>query len=259
MNTLWIQKAISAASNVPAAMAASRAYPRYQFRHGVNYDVAVIGGGVVGCTAAYLLKAAGKRVALIEGRTIGIGATANSTAELTALQGQVYSLIANKHDRKTARLYYEMNQEAIDFVKDLVKEHKLDCDLEVRAHTLWTSNPGEHPAIRNEYELCQRLSIDCQLRDSQSLLQELPESLRPHIGLEFPNQAQFNPYKYCTSLCKLIATNVGKTYEIRCSSFYFSHSSKFLVLFYKRRPWLRNSIYTRCNDRSTTVHIRCSL
>jgi glycine/D-amino acid oxidase-like deaminating enzyme len=212
MNTLWIPKTMSSAVGGTSAAIASRVYPRYQYRHGVNYDVAVIGAGVVGCTAAYLLKAAGKRVALIEGRTIGIGATANSTAEITSLQGQVYSLIAQKHDRKTARLYYEMNQEAVNFVKTLVREQKIDCDLEERSHILWTSNPAGHSVIRNEYDLCQRLDIDSQLRDSQSLIQELSESLHPQLGLEFPNQAQFNPYKYCSALCKMIATNAGETF-----------------------------------------------
>ncbi len=216
MNLLWIPNRIAATT----AAGASQIYPKYQYRHGVSYDVAVIGAGVVGCTAAYLLKSAGKRVALIEGRTVGTGATANSTAEVTSLQGQVYSLIATKHDRNYARLYYDMNQQAIQFTKNLIRDQKLDCDLEDRAHILWTSNPAGHSIIRNEYDLCQRLFIDCKLKDQQSLIQEMPESLHPQIGLEFPDQAQFNPYKYCTELCRIMATNTSKKYPVLLKMIY---------------------------------------
>jgi NADPH-dependent 2,4-dienoyl-CoA reductase/sulfur reductase-like enzyme len=38
-----------------------------------HYDVCIVGGGIVGCSVAYMLKNAGKKVCLIEGRNIGGG------------------------------------------------------------------------------------------------------------------------------------------------------------------------------------------
>src|SRR5688572_5024121 len=46
-------------------------------------DVAVVGGGITGVTAALLLKLAGKKVALLEARRIGSGVTSGTTGHLT--------------------------------------------------------------------------------------------------------------------------------------------------------------------------------
>lgn len=56
-----------------------------------RYDVAVIGGGVVGLLAAYTLSQdLGKRVILLEARDIGGGTTGFSTAKLTSQHGLIY-------------------------------------------------------------------------------------------------------------------------------------------------------------------------
>jgi glycine/D-amino acid oxidase-like deaminating enzyme len=47
---------------------------------GVEVDVAVVGGGLAGITTAYLLKRAGRTVAVIESRRIGGGETGHTTA-----------------------------------------------------------------------------------------------------------------------------------------------------------------------------------
>ena len=49
----------------------------------VAVDVAVVGGGITGITAALLLARAGRRVAVIEARRIGKGETGKTTAHLT--------------------------------------------------------------------------------------------------------------------------------------------------------------------------------
>src|SRR6188768_1881681 len=46
-------------------------------------DVVVIGGGITGVTAAYLLKRAGKRVALLERRRLASVDTGHTTAHVT--------------------------------------------------------------------------------------------------------------------------------------------------------------------------------
>jgi glycine/D-amino acid oxidase-like deaminating enzyme/nitrite reductase/ring-hydroxylating ferredoxin subunit len=184
-------------------------YPRLQHSHGMKFDVAVIGAGIVGCTAAYLLQAAGKRVALIEGRTIGSGVTSYSTAKLSSQQGPIYSMITQKHDLATARLYYEMNQEGLETIENLIQQLQLNCHFDRRAHTTWTSMESQGPIIRTEFDICQRLSIPCLLRSREELLQELPHRVHPQLGIEFPNQAQFNPYLYCTELCKRMMAPPG--------------------------------------------------
>ena len=60
-----------------------RRFPRVE--HALHTDVVVIGGGITGITTAYLLKQAGRRVAIVErGRCAGMD-TGHTTAHLTCV------------------------------------------------------------------------------------------------------------------------------------------------------------------------------
>ncbi|HEX8462737.1 MAG TPA: FAD-binding oxidoreductase, partial [Segetibacter sp.] len=48
----------------------------------ITVDVAIVGGGITGITAAYILSRAGKKVAVLEARKIGEGSTGSSTGNL---------------------------------------------------------------------------------------------------------------------------------------------------------------------------------
>jgi glycine/D-amino acid oxidase-like deaminating enzyme len=54
----------------------------------LRVDVAVVGGGIVGLTAAHLLLAAGREVAVLEARQVGRQATGRSTAKVTSQHGR---------------------------------------------------------------------------------------------------------------------------------------------------------------------------
>lgn len=206
-SSIWLKEAGVEAAELPLT------YPPLTNTHDIHFDVAIVGGGVVGCTLAYLLKTAGKSVALLESRCIGSGVTGHSTAKLSAQQGLIYSLIASKHDEKAARAYYDLNTEGISLLEQLVRELALDCDFSRRTHTTWTGDESQEGAVYQEYELCARLGIPCSVLDQHILGGELPHSIGATLGLSFPGQAQFNSYKYCTELAKHIAGGSCMVFE----------------------------------------------
>lgn len=169
-----------------------------------HYDAIVVGGGVFGTTVAYKLKEAGKKVALIEGRTIGSGTSSFSTAKLSAQQGPIYSSLVQKHNDSTALNYYHMNMRGISIFEEIIGKLSLDCHHDKRQHIMWTSDPKNIPIINKEYDTCKRLGIPCHLLQSQELLQDLPDTIAPLLGLGFPDQSIFNPYLYCTELSQRI-------------------------------------------------------
>ncbi|MDT5303241.1 MAG: hypothetical protein QOG79_6483, partial [Mycobacterium sp.] len=70
-----------------------------------GYDVVVIGAGITGLATAVLLARAGKRVAVLEARYVGAGATGNTTGKVSLLQGTKLSRIAGKHGNDVLRAY----------------------------------------------------------------------------------------------------------------------------------------------------------
>ena len=88
----------------PAAVpAAARQFPQLT-GDGGQYDVVVVGGGMVGVCSAWYLKQAGKRVALVEARRIGTGTSGSNTGKLSAQQNVIYSQLTKMHGHDTAKL-----------------------------------------------------------------------------------------------------------------------------------------------------------
>lgn len=83
-------------------------------------DVTIIGGGITGITTAYELTKRGFRVVLIEANQVLNGTTAHTTAKVTAQHDMIYDEFIRHFGLNHARLYYEANQNAIDYIKGIV-------------------------------------------------------------------------------------------------------------------------------------------
>lgn len=100
---------------------------------GIDVNVAVLGGGITGITAATKLKAAGKSVAVVERDRILEGVTGHTTAKLTSLHGLVYDHLIEYFGEDRALQYAKANQSAIDDVESTIEEHDIDCDFRTNA------------------------------------------------------------------------------------------------------------------------------
>ncbi len=95
-------------------------YPSLQ--SGLMVDAAIIGGGLAGLTAATLLKAEGKTVAVLEARRIVHGVTGHTTAKVTSLHTLIYDYLIRQFGEEKARAYADANQAAIEQIASLVRE-----------------------------------------------------------------------------------------------------------------------------------------
>src|SRR3981189_1481714 len=85
-------------------------------------DVAIIGAGFTGLSAARTLAKSGASVAVFDAQTIGWGASSrNGGMVLTGLKPPASTLISRYGKEATARMY-AASLESIDFVEKLVHE-----------------------------------------------------------------------------------------------------------------------------------------
>jgi glycine/D-amino acid oxidase-like deaminating enzyme len=97
-------------------------------------DVAVIGAGFTGLSAALALAKRGAKVAMLESETIGWGASSrNGGMVLTGLKLGVNELIA-KYGRELTRRMYAASLDTINCVERLVKEENITCDFVRTGH-----------------------------------------------------------------------------------------------------------------------------
>ena len=92
-------------------------------------DVAVIGAGFTGLSAARTLAQRGTKVAVLEGETIGWGASSrNGGMVLTGMKLGVNKLISMYGRERTQRMY-AASLASIDYVEKIVREEAIDCDF----------------------------------------------------------------------------------------------------------------------------------
>src|SRR6202166_490940 len=97
-------------------------------------DVAVVGGGFCGLSAARALAQRGMRVALLEAETLGWGASCrNGGMVLTGMKLPVPTLI-KRYGREAVQRMYAASLESIDLVEQIVKEEGIDCAFSSCGH-----------------------------------------------------------------------------------------------------------------------------
>src|SRR6056297_3466503 len=96
-------------------------------KENINTEIAIIGGGITGVTAAYLLAKSGRKVVLLEAGTISGGTTGDSTGNLYSMIDKRLHHIQSKWDKETASNVARSRGQAVDLVERLVNEHQIDC------------------------------------------------------------------------------------------------------------------------------------
>ncbi|HEX2212905.1 MAG TPA: FAD-binding oxidoreductase, partial [Mycobacterium sp.] len=155
-------------------------------------DVVVVGAGITGLITAVLLARAGKDVLVLEAQYIGAGATGNTTAKISLLQGSKLSKIVNKHGAKTAGQYVEGNREGQQWLVQHCEGHGISVQHE-DAFTYAQSEKGVSSA-RQELQACEAAGLDAEWVDTA----DVPFPFAG--GVRLAGQAQFDPMPLLDSL-----------------------------------------------------------
>src|SRR6476646_3349955 len=102
-------------------------FPRLQKKVGV--DVLVIGAGVTGISAAYLLKKAGLSVALIERERVASIDTGHTTAHLTYVTDVELQELVRNFGEDHAQAAWDAGAAAIDEIERIVEEERIECEF----------------------------------------------------------------------------------------------------------------------------------
>lgn len=174
----------------------------------IKTDIVIVGGGIVGITAAYLLRNSGRSVTVLEGGRLLHGTTGYTTAKLSVQHGLIYDELISTFSEEDARHYYEANRQAMDWAKSITEELEIDCGLETRPAYLYAESATGEQKIEKEFEAYEKIGIP---RASLTKHTDLPFPIRTALKLE--DQYQFHPVYFLTALVKEAQRAGVKFYE----------------------------------------------
>jgi glycine/D-amino acid oxidase-like deaminating enzyme/nitrite reductase/ring-hydroxylating ferredoxin subunit len=184
----------SAGKTASLWMETARSPRRPALAEDLSVDVAVVGGGITGLTAALLLTQAGATVAVLEARAVASGTTGYTTAKVTSLHQLIYGELISSFGEEAARVYGEANQAGLQRVARFVRELDIECDLRRKPNYTYAADTSRLADVQREAELAQRLGLPATFTTDTDLPYEVAGAVR------FDEQAEFHPRRYVLAL-----------------------------------------------------------
>jgi glycine/D-amino acid oxidase-like deaminating enzyme len=176
-------------------------------------DVAVIGAGFTGLSAARSLAKRGAKVAVLDSETVGWGASSrNGGMVLTGLKLGVNKLISMYGRERTQRMY-AASLATIDCVEQIVREETIDCDFSRCGHLEVACKQKHFDDYARQAEVIDR-DFNHKLRVVQR--HELPSEIGSTIyycGMADEISAGCNPARYVAGLGRAVVKAGGEIFE----------------------------------------------
>lgn len=160
----------------------------------IKADCTVVGAGMAGLLTAFELQKRGFSVVVLEAGRVASGATAKTTAKITAQHGLIYDKLINKHGLSSAKLYFESNTRGIDKYEKLIREMNIDCDFQRMPAYIYGKNSDFD--IRKEATAADKAGAMYKYTSKTTLPFEVKGALR------FENQAQFHPLRFAQAIAE---------------------------------------------------------
>jgi glycine/D-amino acid oxidase-like deaminating enzyme len=133
----------------------------------LQVDVAIVGAGITGLTAAMLLVQAGKRVAVLDAYKAGDASTGNSTGNLYATVDLGLHTLEELHGLETMRRVVESRAAAIDLIEATVGRLNLDCGFQRVPWNLLALDAAHVGEVEKEALAAMRARLHTDLRDDR--------------------------------------------------------------------------------------------
>lgn len=193
MNSLWLSE-----------NSTNKTFP--SLNKDITTDVCIIGAGIFGITCGYYLSKSGMNVTILDKSNIATKTTGHTTAKITSQHGLFYTYLVNSYGQQFAKDYLFANEEAIENIKNIINLENINCDFENQSNFVYTNNKSEVTKIQKEVNIVNSLGFPANFVTVSGL------PFKIEGGIQFKNQAQFNPIKYLNSLSDCIIKNNGKIY-----------------------------------------------
>jgi glycine/D-amino acid oxidase-like deaminating enzyme len=163
-------------------------------------DVAVVGAGFTGLSAARTLAKGGARVAVLEAENVGWGASCrNGGMVLTGLKLGIPALM-RRYGREATRRAYAASLESIDCVEEVVRDEGIQCDFARCGHLEVACKARHFEEFRRGAETIERdFGRRLKLVEKKDLASEIGSAIY-HGGLVDEASAGVNPARYVAGL-----------------------------------------------------------
>ena len=190
------------------------AVPGEPLAESISCDVAIVGGGYTGLSTAWYLKkhCPDLDVVVLEAAVVGHGASGRNGGFVMPLLGWDLLYTVKKLGDETARDAYQLMYEAVNHVKQVIGEDRIDCDLETTGYVLLNTSEARERRSRLEYETARRLGFDHEWLEGDALAAHIRSDCF-RSGVFDPHACVVNPAKLARGMKAQVEAMGVRVYE----------------------------------------------
>ncbi len=204
-------------------------------------DVAVIGAGIPGLSAAYQMAKRGASVAVLEAETIGWGASSrNGGMVLTGLKLDA-GVVETRYGAELTRQLFQDSIASITTVEQIVQQEQIECGFKRTGHLLVANKPAHYESMQLEAAwFAKHFNYVTRLVPEGDLHSEIGSDVY-HGGLVDEISAGLNPAQYVVGLSKA-AERAGAELVQRARLMHIESSSSGFKLVTQRGNLVTNQV-----------------
>ena len=162
-------------------------------------DVAIIGGGYTGLSAAYHLAQRDIDVTVLEAGHFGWGASGRNGG-FCCIGGTMVSdgALVRKFGRAEVRRYYHAQREAVELVRSLARDEAIEIDAHGDCEMVVAEKPAHYHELERECEFRREvLAMDCRMIPREQFRDTCYDAPHQHGAIAHLPGFALNPLKFC--------------------------------------------------------------
>lgn len=126
-------------------------FPKLTGADPTEFDVVIVGAGIVGLSSAWTLQQHGLKVCVVEGTKVASGVSSYSTSKISAQHMRIYSALQKKGG-DLSRKYAALQYAGLSLCDHIVKSEGIECAFARKPHALYTWTPSLISALKEEHQ-----------------------------------------------------------------------------------------------------------
>ncbi len=188
--------------------------PRYPRHRGhLDVDVAIMGGGLTGCAAAYAFAAAGVRVGVFEAGRLASASTGRSLGLLLQEPHGGFQDLVQAHGLRVARAVWQATRRAALDCAATLRRREIRCDLTPESAIQLARTPEHAKVLRREYAARRAAGLEVSWLSATALDREV--ATPGEGGLRTRGNWHLDPYRASLGLAAA---------AVRCGAAVFERS-----------------------------------
>ena len=167
-------------------------------------DVAIVGCGYTGLSAALTLLEKGRSVVLLDDQRAGEGASSRNGGMCGDILKPTFSELSERYGKQTSVALYSETRDALNFLKHFVLTNAIACDFAQAGRLTGIASDHQARSIEAESALLKReVGIDYHMVSKGDLHNEIGSDL--YVGARIhPHHAGLQPAKYVAELIRIV-------------------------------------------------------